>query len=427
MVSRARVALPLALGLLLWPGQAPARAVLSGGHNGTRSGQAKARAGAQKKAIPVHELQQGETIRFSAPAIGIMQSAMQCGTSGDIFLVYGTNPRAVLASSNGAAPLPIQKVSPVSQVVTPFAVQSLGDYQAFRRSKFSVGRRGTVYALYTAFRHSRGLGIGVELEQLERPAHVIVKFNEDGSVDSTIVLENPPAGRLDPMLFDAFPDGQFLVTGTVSVGPGLGKTTPFTGIFDRSGAFEQQLKLPHDVRPRLHANAGGATTGGSRKAASAPRKKVPRSRKGMEAKNPPVNWQFAVGEGSIFSGPTDNLYLLRKSNPPELYVVSSDGQVVREFRIRPPRPGLSLIEIGPAGEGDLFAQFVGPASKEHGPNGPVLMTFSVIDAASGETLAAYRFPPKVGLLPGCAEGPNTFEFLGSTKDHKLKVVDFHSE
>lgn len=361
--------------------------------------------------VTVRELHEGETIRFQAPAPGIIQGGMQCGENGDIFLVFGTDARAVLSSPNGSAPLPIQRISVDSQTLTAYAVSSLGDYQVYRRSAFTVDDRGEVYALYKAFRHSKGLGLSLELERRERPDNVIVKFNDDGSVDSRIQLSDPPNGSLEPASFGVFGDGQLLVTGTVSA---LGKLEPFTGIFDRSGRFEQQAKLKNDP---------GGTPGA--KAAPARESKEAKHRKPPPPNTPVQNWQTAIGEGKILSAADGNLYLLRASAPPRVYVVSSDGSVLRNFVILPPEPGLRLLELHLAGERNLFGEFIGPANKKLGFGGSVVMTSAVIDDTSGKVIVAYRFPPKVGPLPGCAAGPDTFEFLGSTKDHKLKVVTFH--
>jgi len=201
-----------------------------------------------------------------------------------------------------------------------------------------------------------------------------------------------------------------LVTGTVDV---LGQLQPFTGVFDRSGRFEEQVVLRDDAGGPSGADAGAAQ----------------KSKKGTPRKPPPPNtpvqdWQTAMADGKIFSAPDGNLYLLRATSPPRVYLVSSDGRAAREFTIRPPELGLRLLELSLAGERNLFAEFFGPADKKLGFGGSVVMTSAVIDGITGKVIAAYRLPPKVNPLPGCAAGPDTFEFLGSTKDHKLKVVTF---
>lgn len=375
----------------------------------------------QEPEVTLRELREGETVRFPAPAPGIILNGIQCGENGDIFLVFGTDARAVMNSPNGSAPLPIQRISVDSQTLTAYAVSSLGDYQVYRRSTFTMDDRGAVYALYTAFRHGKGLGLSLELERRERPDNVVVKFHDDGSVDSRIQLSDPPNGSLEPTLFGVFGDGQLLVTGTVNV---LGQLKPFTGIFDRSGRFEQQLSLTKDVEPSSGANHGDKELVRSGAAASAQKSEEKTPRKPLPPNTPVQNWQTAMAYGKIFSGSDGNLYLLRASIPPRVYVVSSDGRAVREFLIQPPEPGLRLLDLHLAGQRNLFAEFIGPANKKMGFSGSLVTISAVIDDITGKVIAAYRFPPNVGLLPGCAAGPDTFEFLGSTKDHKLKVVRF---
>ncbi len=201
--------------------------------------QAATRGKAKVKAkLPIRYLREEETVRFPAPSPGIVQVGAGCAGN-DIFIVYGTNARAVLQSPNGSAPIPVRKISPDSQSVTPYAVNSLGKYQRYRRSTFSVDRWGKVYAMYSAFRHGRGLPLGLTLEESERPAYVIVKFNNDGSVDSIVRLHDPPYGQLHPVSFGVFSNGQYLVTGLLRSESGLGQTVPYTVICDGSGDFVQ--------------------------------------------------------------------------------------------------------------------------------------------------------------------------------------------
>lgn len=378
-----------------------------------------------KPELPILYLREAETVRFSAPAPGIVEVGAGCAGS-DVFIVYGTNARAVLQSPNGSAPLPVRKISPDSQTVTPYAVKSLGNYQRYRRSTFTVDRWGKVYAMYTAYRHGMGLPFGLRLEESERPAYVIVKFNNDGSVDSIVRLQDPPYGRLDPFSLGVFSDGQYLVSGLLGSGAGPGQTVPFTGIFDSSGDFERKVTLPNGATQSAAAGAKKAKSKGARSALHGVSGRAPKAPEKSKGNLPAVSRQEAVWGGRIFSGPTDNLYLMRAWNPAKLYVIAPSGQVVHHFDIPPPRPGLRLATVAAAGRSDLFAHFVGAASSEHGFNGPLLSTLVIVDAETGKETAAYRFPKGfVHLLSGCASGPNTFEFVGSTKNHKLKVVTFH--
>lgn len=375
-----------------------------------------------KGTVPVRELRGGRVVRFSAPPPQILQEGIACGPNGDISLVYGASPRAVLDSPNGATPLPVRKISIESQNVMSFTLQSLQGYQRFDRKLFNVNARGTVYVLYTAFRQV----LGRELR--EHPEYVIVKFHNDGTVDSTVRLQEPPAGRLTPMSFGAFADGQLLVSGLVTPAAGLrDQPRPFTGIFDTSGNYEQEIKLFYDTGQRVPLaglKRGGATVPGHGPAGTQGNRHGARGK--LTGKTASAStWEEAVGQSRVLDGPANTLDLLLPTNPAKLYAVSSDGRVLHDIAIKPPKPGLQLVEASPAGPSRLLVEFAGPASKKYGFKGSVILTFALVSLEDGKTVEAYRLPRGANYLPGCANGPSTFEFLGTTKGHKLKVVIFH--
>jgi len=49
-----------------------------------------------------------------------------------------------------------------------------------------------------------------------------------------------------------------------------------------------------------------------------------------------------------------NIYVLQGTSEATLYVVSLAGYVIGKYRLKPPEPGMSPIQMGQAGVGYLF-------------------------------------------------------------------------
>lgn len=224
----------------------------------------------KQKAPPPQDLTRAETIPFGGPAAVGASARNYCDAEGNVYLQYTTaKPR--IGPGQVVVPVspqnqPVTKLSLDSQSTTEFAVHSLDGYRSLTPILFSVDQGGEVYRLYQAQPASLPYRGFLSLR------YVVVKFNEDGSVDSAVRLQNPPHSMLDVTSFVAFADGNLLATGILSPAPasesdeagtpytprlkivhhtpsGYG---PFTGIFDSSGRFVQQLTLPGDVNSHPH-------------------------------------------------------------------------------------------------------------------------------------------------------------------------------
>ena len=110
----------------------------------------------------------------------------------------------------------------------------------------SVGRQVT--RRVTAYSHERGY------KGPSWPDSLIVKYKDDGTVDSVVKLESPRRDRhFEAWRFAAFLDGTFLVTGAYLTDEHI-PGEPVTRIFNRGGAFVQPLELPHDL-PRARRSS----------------------------------------------------------------------------------------------------------------------------------------------------------------------------
>lgn len=383
--------------------------------------QHKSRAASQKaqKAPPVSELRKVSETNLPDPAPMIVVGNTECDDSGDIYMVYSTTPPRpgpFRSPFPDPAKLPISRISTNSRTVTKFAVQSLNGYESLAWTSFGVDPSGDVYSHFTA----RPLPFGNESP---RPwDNLLVKFNSDGSVDSTIVLQSPPAGLLGDVGFAPFANGNLLVDGVVATAKGR---VPFTAVYDGHGQIVQGLSLPDYPFPRRRPGPGSPRgpanpvqrRGGSGAKASEQKSKEKRGAAGALAA-PYVRSLLA-------DGPEDTAYLLRTSVPASLYTVSSDGQVLQHVQVQFPVHGAPATDISQAGRSHVaityYVSGVDRAGKFYGGN-----DLAVVDPATGKIVAIYRHPEaNLGRdIYACATSPTDFLFVDRKKSGHFAVVKY---
>lgn len=365
---------------------------------------------------PVRELREDGTVSLAAPPPTAVVTGRKCDSKGSIYLVYSGTVAEMMNRANASWDLPITRVSLESDEVTQYPTISMPDYNMQYRESFNVDRWGIVYGLVTAFPPPKE-------GHAPEPDHFIIKFKDDGSVDSTVQLMGPKPGRFMPNSFDVFSDGTFLVTGIDVVSPDGRERRPLTGIFDRSGRFVRELTLTDDVSPspsEKEGESGKPPVSPDQHEAAQP---------GPNSTTPAHSWAVAVGQGGIISGPDGNLYLLRASDPVRLYGISPGGEVIHQVEIRSPGKGLELLELSFVDEQSLFVEFSPVASGlDANPDFGSKTTLGLIDLGTGKLTATYQTPANMSnLVPGCPISSNEFSFLGTGKDGKLAVVKFRGE
>jgi hypothetical protein len=374
----------------------------------------------------VRDLFPRETIPLPAPPPLLVVSGTKCDLNGNIYLVSSSAPQAVLGQRDGITFLPIQKLSIGSRTVVQYAIPTIPDYMYLRRIEFDVDGRGNVYALFDASIK--------EDQDKPRSDYLIVKYKDDGTMDSFAKIRGFPDRDflfpIQPIRLAAFPDGNFLVSGT-TLGPrGLGA---FTAVFDRGGTFVTDVKVPHDVEPVPFKEvpdssaqtsgqeaASAEPSGGSQKGEGEGHSQSARRRRSTADPTTVLSGGFAI------TAPDGNLYMLRATDPLRLYVVSPGGVVEREFEITSPAPGLDPIHMAMAGNSNLFIQF-GPVAKGR-PDEDLNATrlIAVFDLSTGRATAIYRLAPtESGFnVPACAASPYEFLFVGTSESNELKVVRY---
>ncbi len=354
----------------------------------------------------VLDLYEAETVHFSAPPPVAVLAGIKCDLNGNIYANYTgylpVVPGRPGYSSIGRAPL--SEILVRSKKVVQYPLPTISDYSNLIRYSFDVTGDGDVYALVDAA-HS-------ESDAKPKGEFLIVKYNHDGTMDSYVKIGDMAGTRIQPWRMAVFGDGSFLLSGLT-----IGRNRKgFSGIFDRQGTFVAPLKLgeafPHTDGP---PGAAGTVT----KAA----KKAPGSAGEQSQEAEAVT---LAGSTYSVSSPDGNVYLIRGRQAPTLYGVSPAGYVVRTFRLKPPAPGLSPLQLATAGLGYLFIYWAHIATGAPGENVHQRGMITVLNPETGRLTALYRMPEsKAGLVvPACADSPGDFLFLGTSKDNRLAVVRY---
>ncbi|PYU94618.1 MAG: hypothetical protein DMG25_06175 [Acidobacteria bacterium] len=367
-------------------------------------------AGAQEQAPASHELYESARVEFSAPPPTVVQAGVQCDGNGNIYLIYGASLQVIYPLLRKGVSLPVSKLSLDSKSVVQFPMGQFQGYAEYSRPSFYVAPRGNMYGLVVAYPHERGY------EGSNWPDSMIVKYKDDGTVDSITKLEPPAGEHVSLWSFAAFPDGNFLVTGAV-LSPNYMPTEPLTGIFDRSGAFVGPIELPHDVRPQ---NAESAPSK-SRVKTSAQAGSTSGAVKGGEEEGALRPWLLSVQQGLMQGSPDGSIYLLRATDPARLYAISSTGTVLRDIEVKPPEPGLQPVQMSLAGQNGLLLKFSPTRSSQHPQSRESLALF---DLGAGKITDTYHLPPNASGLSACAAPRDEFLFLGTSKQGQFEVVRY---
>lgn len=151
--------------------------------------------------VPTLDLHRAEVIRFNSPGPAVVQSKINCGRGGDIYAVYSSaSPREMWST-------PIRRISISSRSVTEYPIPAISGYEKLARASFDVGTDGTLYALLQAYPQSGS-------KSKSDPVYLIVKYKDDGRLDSYYAIGELPGKRVQPTSLAVFADGSFLISGT---------------------------------------------------------------------------------------------------------------------------------------------------------------------------------------------------------------------
>ncbi len=292
---------------------------------------------------------EGQTFGFF-----MVQIPVKCDTKGNVYFRMHHNTDFFSQ--------PITKISREGKSAKPFSIRSAPEFEKGATYDWAVGPTGDVFLL-----GAKTIG--------ERH---IVKFNRDGEYESVFLLEP----YLEPRHIAAFASGELLVSGSALSPDGKRTGKLLLALYDRRGKFVREISLPRD------GEIPGEPTG--------------------EPTGEPIE-----GAGHTFSHSTavaaddGNIYLMRSTTTPVVYVLSPAGTVLRRLVIPPPAQDLRVSTMKVAG-GRIAIQFLQVDSEGHTEKHIFLM----VDAVTGEKFANYVSTPETGGAWACYT-PEGFTFLGS--------------
>jgi hypothetical protein len=203
----------------------------------------------------------------------------------------------------------------------------------------------------------------------------VVKFAADGSMESKIQIDGEQ--RFLPAHIAVFKSGEILISGR-------DRYTPFTGVFTPSGKLIRQISEPEDEELRKRAEAADPDV-------------LAYSNVGNDA----------VDLGGVAGGSDGNVYLMRRTNPALIYVISARGKVVRKLQINT-EDSLMLpagLQSFPGGLAVLFASREGGKAR----------VLRVVDL-EGNPVATYQIENGLRLGDLGCYAPPTFTFLRAAED-----------
>jgi hypothetical protein len=342
--------------------------------------------------VPVQpkNLYPDEAIVFLTPAPVIVASKIKCGPGGDLFATYSTDPHVEVWGS------PIRKIALASRHVTEYPIPSVSGYQNVSRSSFDVDPNGVVFALVQA-RPQPGSGTDAKF------VYFIVRYKEDGSLDSYYALELPDR-LIQPTSLTMFADGNSLVSGTSRAKDAPASTLGvFSAIFNQTGEYRGQVAV---MKPTV-SNGSSASI--------APKDASPATAQqdAILPADPPLTLGSQDG----------NIYVLQDEH---LRVVSHSGTIEREIDLPAPNKDIAAVQMAAAGVGYLFVFYDHILTGAPGENAERRSMISVANLQTGEITATYRMPQFESNLAAAACGVsiNDFVFLSSDQQNNLEVVHY---
>lgn len=321
---------------------------------------------------------------FSLPA--------KCDPRGNVYL------RGDDAFGNYLA-APVAKFLPDGKRAALFALESRQGFEpgaAF--DDFAIDLRGNVYLLALKVRHGEK-----DPGRIEDVSTVIVAYDSEGNYSRTIPLNV----LLQMGQLAVFPSGEFFVGGETieetSEGFRVADHT-FAGTFDRTGRLMKELTLPDDIEPQLEEQEKSSEGGAEKDSQPSLPKKLPKE-----------EFKKALSLGSVVPGDDGNVYLMRATPSPLVYIIAPSSTVVRRLVI--PAPDEHAMPSAHYAAGGRLVVMFGVRDAAGKWKGNV---FVVANALTGEVLAHYLEPPgERGTL--VCYSPDGFTLLGR-KDNRPALI-----
>lgn len=295
---------------------------------------------------------------------------LRCDGAGNIYLRF-YQPANPFQS-------PVERISADGEDKQVFSVAQVQGFENADINDFSVGLDGTVVLGLWGPKPGEG---------------TLVQFKTDGTVDSDSTIR---LGAVAPFQIGLFGSGEILVAGTKEARLHKGQpavSVPVTEVLSPRGHVIKEVALPDDVKPPKPTDAAFKTA----------TMKLPDE----------------VTLGDDEPGNDGNIYLMRHSGKPTVYVIGPDGTVVRTMHLTLPAATATqgaIMQYNKAGN-RLAIPFSVATPDGKSRSGVI----SVYDAESGERLFDYHVPPEIGAALACYTADH-FTFLGHTNQHQLMLT-----
>jgi hypothetical protein len=357
---------------------------------------------AHAQEIPTQLLKNTEVKQLRGIAAEPTTGPIRCDNEGNIYLRTYQEPDPLAA--------PVLRFTQEGKRLPELSLSQKEEFKnkAYQIMDFQTGASGDTFALVNR-REKNKDGEPVGPDDIS-----VVNFDEDGKPDRVIKLDVPAyfsAGQLG-----VFPDGKFLVGGHKKVvhGPGYvpqkGGPEPevYIASFNQDG---HRIAEFHPTPPPAGESASETHDAG-KTAETSTQEKQSNAKEPWSGKGP---WpeDMVVGQDG-------NAYFFHKSAIPVIYVVSENGEFVRQFFVALPSPNAKPWLIRSLPGLKLLAAFIEDVSEDRLAG--QINYFDIIDSQSGGMISRYKLLPRDGGIFACYSEPYDFVFLGGDPQGFTTIV-----
>ena len=327
---------------------------------------------ATARATPAIALQETSRKSIASEIGGAFMFPARCDADGNLYIRKYATDRPLLG--------PIAKIDSEGKRVALFDPAAISQLKPDRADAFTPAPDGGLYQIAS---------VGIA-----RPQIYVLHFSSDGSPSTPIRLD----ADFQPFQFAAFANGNLLASGVQrdlqnrDLQKKEDRGRAYTAVFSADGSLLAQLSLESPAKP-----ASAAAKPAGKSAVSKPQAAAP-----------------TLDLSDAEPGPDGNIYVLRRSSPALIYVISPAGKIVKTLKINSPAAGVMPNTFHVAAN-RVALSFWDDATNSQ--------TIAVIDAQTGSRVATYSDAGGLGPSFACYfadEGVFTFLHLG--EGNTLEVI-----
>jgi hypothetical protein len=318
--------------------------------------------------LPTLQLKNTEVRRLRNLSDESILDPVRCDGGGNIYLRTYQYPDPLAA--------PVRRFTQEGKRLPELSLMQSDEFKdrRYQIRDFQTGLAGHTFVLVVSTKKNED---GEDLGPVEVS---VVNFDEDGKPRTRTKLDAPPdfiAGQLG-----VFPDGKFVVGGLKVVRaqgyvPQKGVPPP-TDLYIAS--FDQNGHLGAEFHPNP----------------------PPAEKHGTTSPEPAPD-DMVVGQDG-------NAYFFHKTSPPMVYVISENGEFIRQFSMQQPSSKAKPWWIRALPGLKLLVNFIEDEGEDRSAG--QTQYFYVMDSQSGATLFRYKMVSTDGGVFACYSEPYDFVFLG---------------